>query len=145
MVVVGKLSSVKEVDPIILVVHREHVKVCLKPLIVCLTLGLQMVGGGEMLVNAKGAVKVAHIWGGELGATISVVMQREAMKRPYMLDMELGKLFGSAGGLAGDEMGHFHEVVGNNINGIKAMGWGKLHNKVRLGPKPGALRVQQQV
>ena len=39
-----------------------------------------------------------------------------------MLDVKLSKLLGSTGGFTWNEMGHLHEVIGNDINGVKAMG-----------------------
>ena len=136
MVVVGKLSCVEEIDPIILAVRREHAEICLEPLVVRLdlALGLWVVGSGEALVDTKGAIQATHIWSSELRATVGVVMQGESMEGPYTLDVELSELFSGAGGFAGDEVGHLRETVGNDINGIKTTGQGQFDDKVRLGP-----------
>jgi hypothetical protein len=55
MVVVGELSHMYEVDPVILSVRGEDMEVCLEPLVVqlYLALGLGMVSRGQLLINTQ--------------------------------------------------------------------------------------------
>ena len=119
-IVVGEFGEGKERFPIILLVVAVHSKVLFQNLIrsFCLSIGLRVEGGREVLLNVEvgkvGAPKV----GGEGGATVGSDVERKTVESVDVLKEELSK-FGSGGGFfGGDEVSHFGEAIDEDENGV---------------------------
>jgi hypothetical protein len=62
-----------------------------------------------------------------------------SVKLPDVTDVELHQVHGRDVGCCQNKVGHLHQSVGNDVDGVEATRSGEFTNKIHLNPLPWAI------
>jgi len=102
-------------------VGTEHAEVGLHPLVVIfdLSLRLRMIGGREAGFYTKSLVEAFRKCGGEGRSSVRSMYQRDSMQFPDVSDVQLHQVGSGNIGCRRNEVGHFSQSVGDDVDGIE--------------------------
>ena len=137
-----KLRHRKEISPIVLTVRAEHAEICFHPLVVILDLSLRlrMIGGREAGFDSKPLVQAFCKHGGEGRSSVRSMYQRDSMQFPDVSDVQIHQV--GSGDIGGHrkKVGHFHQSIGDDVDGIETTRFGEFTYEIRLNPLPRSVR-----
>ena len=99
-----------------------------------------MICGRKSGFDSKLLVNVLREVRSESRPAIGTMYEWNPMQFPYVTDVQLHKIGSRDIGCRRNEMCHFREPIGNNVDRIKAIRFREFPHEIRLNPLPGPIR-----
>jgi hypothetical protein len=141
MVIVCEFCCWQQICPIVLLVQTEHPQVGFHPFVVIfdLSLSLWVIHCGEMQLDSKVLIDTFCKICSKCQTTISAVYEGDPVQFPDMMNVWLHQVWSQNISHCQNEMQHFRESIGDDVDGVETIGFRQFTNKVRLDPLPWAI------
>jgi hypothetical protein len=141
VIIVGKFRCRQQIHPIILLVRAEHPKVRFHPLVVILnlTLSLWVICCRKSWLNSKVLIDTPCEVGHECRTTIRPMYEGNPVQFLDMANVQLHQIQSGNICRCRNEMCHLRESIGDDIDGVKPIGFWQFTHEVRLDPLPWAI------